>query len=147
MTHDEIAQLDAAQLRLEVARVKGWTFWDSLDHLGPWVRHTDPREAYYAGGIPLNKCETPDANKITWDDENDPNWPADIAAAMGLFLELPLPRRIHQEDGTFYVLCGGRSYGPSTDMEMDFYAEVDEEGEPNALCVAICRAYLMWKQG
>ena len=27
MTHDEIAQLDAAQLRLEVARVKGEAVW------------------------------------------------------------------------------------------------------------------------
>ena len=131
MTHDEIDQMDAAQLRLEVAMVKGYIdnrqFCEN-EFLGP------DNEWYY--------LESEYSS-----DRILPNWPADIAAAMGLFLELPLPRRIHQEDGTFYVLCGGRSYGPSTDMEMDFYAEVDEEGEPNALCVAICRAYLMWKQG
>jgi len=111
MTHDEIMALDACGLRLEVARVKGFSYRDE-------------------SGMP---------NIM-------PDWPRDIAAAWELFLELPLPRRIHQDDGSIYVFCGGYSYGPTTDMEYDFYVEVDEEETPNAFCVAICRIRLMWKQ-
>jgi hypothetical protein len=73
------------ELRLKIAKLKGYTFWDSLDKLGPWTRKGNPVAAFYAGGIPLYKVENP--VNPTWSDD-DPDWPRDIAAAWELVEEI-----------------------------------------------------------
>lgn len=65
MTHDEIAQLDAAGLRLEVARVKGWKRTDLFP--GAW-------QSTFNGFVIA--------------DEELTDWPADIRAAWELVEEM-----------------------------------------------------------
>ena len=126
MTHDEIAQLDAAGLRLEVARVKG--FIDNREFcenefLGP------DNEWYYL------ESEY-EADRIV------PNWPADIAAAWELVEEMRAAGqlviiKLWPEPAEFF------SIEILWKRDKDGYVQTKGDTAP----LAICRAWLMWKQG
>ena len=121
MTHDEIAQLDAAQLRLEVAMVKGYIdnrqFCEN-EFLGP------DNEWYY--------LESEYSS-----DRILPNWPADIAAAWELGEEFPEWSAGKYPSGYRFI---GWDY-----RDGELYKAAEEYGQ--SIEIAICRAYLMWKQG
>jgi hypothetical protein len=61
-----------------------------------------------------------------------------IEDAWRLWNELPFPKRIHQDEaGNYHVLCGGYSYGASTDMGPAVHINENDE------CIAISRAWLI----
>ena len=140
MTHDEIAQLDAAQLRLEVAKAKGYIdnrqFCEN-EFLGP------DNEWYY--------LESEYSS-----DRILPNWPADIAAAMGLIVEMrdagylvivkawPVENWQFSSPALKEFLRGRVSVevmSKQADNEVYFH------GGGTTIEEAACRAYLMLKQG
>lgn len=111
MTHDEIAKLDAAQLRLAIAEEYGWKDMQM-------VYPEDPE--YYA-----------------WHAEKwvrVPDWPRDIAAAWDLVEE------VRAAGGAIYIDCL-EDWRCLIEHNYEYYDYTD----PSAL-IAICRAWLMWKQ-
>lgn len=137
-----IDEMTEQELRLEIAKIKGYTFWDTLDKLGPWAKlftWGKPREVYYAGGIPMYEVENP--VDPTWGDD-DPNWPGDIGAAMELFYEMEPHGMIRLSNGD----------GDSRDIDFLPYMG-DRAVQRKSINVsaktyelAICKAYLLWKR-
>lgn len=131
MTHDEIAQLDDDGLRLEVARAKGWVVCKMRKNSSiayPVLERELEDPVYYAEP----------SDRIVWG--SFPDWPRDIAAAWELVEEAQAkphecyfeishtPAIPHKGKPCWHVELGGvRGYGDTAPL-------------------AICRAWLMWKQ-
>lgn len=116
MTRDEIMAMDAAQLRLAIARAKGWERFLSLD------------------GHMLGR--SPDG---TWFD-SVPDWPNDISAAWELVEEMGKSCKVHVSYYAFDTkwYCSTIRVDEIDDV-LIFFAKDDTAP------LAICRAWLLWK--
>jgi hypothetical protein len=132
---------DLNELRLKIAKLKGYTFWDTPDKLGPFAKHFawgKPREVSYAGGIPMYEVENP--VNPTWSDD-DPDWPRDIAAAWGLWDEMVAAER-------YPTLHSGPddNHGGEVVYQVVLVNPYQECPFADAAPEAICRAYRAWQE-
>lgn len=133
-------------LRIEIAKVKGYTFWDSLDKLGLFPRKGNPASASYAGGIPLYKVENPDPDRRVWWDDDDPDWTHDIAAGWDLIKET-------EEEGYLWDVFQLHKNGRAASWRVEIH-RADDIGALDLVVArhgetapeAISRAYLALKE-
>lgn len=132
----EIIDMTADELRIAIAKAKGWTIW----------KHSDSSRY----GLPLSPKDAPGEGsgwsirdnwdgKLIWQNEYS-DWPKSISAAWGLAEEmLSSGMSIHIDAGSSITGWFACAYPDDIDTGDDFF------GLAETAPIAICRAWLAWK--
>lgn len=145
-TRDEILAMDAAQLRRAIAEVNGFEY-----------RQTSPNpKKYFCKNVGNNKGWWKLPGRKDWacascsGESIVPDWPNDIAAAWALAEEAGFVIGPEYSGGFDSIRVGWAVYSDWMVAADDTYSM---PGSSKALAVeetaplAICRAWLMWKEG
>lgn len=129
MTPDEINNLSATELRIEIAKAKGAKWYPIIGHPGEYIL------AYNLAGF--DAVEWPDG-EASFGFHGIPDWPSDIAAAMGLL----------DDHGTTTLQRVGPYHVAGIKLENgEWLHAIAMDGTCAKIkrCIAICRAWLAAK--
>lgn len=139
MTRDEILNLTPEQLRVEIARRKGWKFWRDPNYRDGECT-VFPPELDYSDCSPYGYLVDPSKMDSIVFEINTQDWTTDIAAAWELVEEM-----IENGEAPGELIISWyedkKWYCQSADRKVENYAYADTAP------LAICRAWLMWRKG
>jgi len=125
MTRDEILSLSPAQLRVEVAKAKGFEFKKGREWWSIWLNGKRYNRNSYAENMLVMGL---------------PDWPNDIAAVFELEGEITELQDQHEYANILYVVIR------STISEVDQQSIEHRFALIHATAEQRCRAWLMWKE-
>jgi hypothetical protein len=136
MTRDEIMALTPEQLRVEIAKAKGWTYkQESPDIENYFCRLVGNKSGWW------NKSGQ-DEWICAYCHEPFPDWPTDISAAWELVEE------VQKDDSCWLVITtnGNEKFACSIHETTSEDGTTECYANESTAPLAICRAWLLWKQ-